>query len=66
MIVNASSGKMGLPDPGTELFKPAPWLVQERFRCESARLQQWEQTMIPATLQPFASMIEAEAVRFSR
>lgn len=51
-----------LTDDGTRLVAEAPSLLQDRFRRELAKLQQWEQTTILATLQRIASMMDAEDI----
>jgi DNA-binding MarR family transcriptional regulator len=51
-----------LTDDGTKLVAEAPSLLQERFHRQLAKLQQWEQTMILATLQRIASMMDAEEI----
>lgn len=47
---------------GHELLAAAPSPLQDQFRRELARLQGWEQTMILATLQRIASMMDAETL----
>jgi len=51
-----------LTDDGTKLVAEAPSLLQDRFHRELAKLQGWEQTMILATLQRIASMMDAEDI----
>jgi len=51
-----------LTDEGTKLVAEAPSLLQDRFHRELAKLQEWEQTMILATLQRIASMMDAEDI----
>ena len=51
-----------LTDDGMELVRVAPSLLQDRFHDELAKLQEWEQTMILATLQRIASMMDAEDI----
>jgi len=51
-----------LTDDGVKLVREAPSLLQDRFRRELAKLQEWEQTMILATLQRIASMMDAEEI----
>ncbi len=48
-----------LTEEGGQLIFAAPSVLQERFRRELGKLQQWEQTMILATLQRVASMMDA-------
>jgi len=47
---------------GAELVVEAPSLLHDRWRRELAKLQEWEQTMILATLQRIASMMDAEDI----
>ena len=54
-----------LTDDGAELVAEAPSLLQDRFHRELAKLQEWEQTMILATLQRIASMMDAEDIEAS-
>jgi len=54
-----------LTDDGAKLVAEAPSLLQDRFRRELARLQEWERTMILATLQRIASMMDAEDIEAS-
>jgi DNA-binding MarR family transcriptional regulator len=51
-----------LTDEGAKLVAEAPSLLQDQFRRELAKLQEWEQTMILATLQRIASMMDAEDI----
>jgi len=51
-----------LTDDGAKLVVEAPSLLQDRFHRELAKLQEWEQTMILATLQRIASMMDAEDI----
>jgi DNA-binding MarR family transcriptional regulator len=51
-----------LTDDGLQMVKEAPSLLQDRFHRELAKLQEWEQTMILATLQRIASMMDAEEI----
>jgi DNA-binding MarR family transcriptional regulator len=52
-----------LTDAGAKVVEEAPSLLQDRFRWELSRLQQWEQTTILATLQRIAAMMDAEAIQ---
>ena len=45
---------------GLELLADAPSPLQDRFRGEFARLEEWEQTHMLATLQRIASMMDAD------
>ena len=51
-----------LTDDGAKLVAEAPSLLQDRFHRELAKLHEWEQTMILATLQRIASMMDAEDI----
>lgn len=51
-----------LTDDGAELLIAAPSLLQDRFRRELAKLEQWEQTRLLASLQHIASMMDAEEI----
>ena len=51
-----------LTEAGKELIREAPSLLQERFRAELTRLEEWERTMILATLQRTAGMMDAELI----
>ena len=51
-----------LTEAGVRMVAAAPSLLQGRFRAELARLPRWEQTMILATLQRIATMMDAETV----
>ena len=54
-----------LTEAGSRLVDEAPSLLQDRFREELTCLQEWEQTMILATLQRIATMMDAEAIEAS-
>ena len=47
---------------GEEVMAAAPSLLQDRFRAELARVEDWEQTMILAMLQRIAAMMDAESL----
>jgi DNA-binding MarR family transcriptional regulator len=47
---------------GQELLDQAPSLLQDRFRRELRKLEQWEQTQMLALLQRIAGMMEADTV----
>ncbi len=47
---------------GEEVMAAAPSLLQDRFRQELIRLEEWEQTTILATLQRIAAMMDAESL----
>lgn len=48
-----------LSEQGETVLKKSPSPLQERFHCELAKLEQWEQTQILATLQRIAAMMGA-------
>lgn len=47
---------------GTRTLKKVPSLLQDRFRSELSRLEEWERTQILALLQRLASMMDAEGI----
>ena len=47
---------------GTEVLRSAPSLLQDSFRSELAKLEQWEQTQLLASLQHIATMMDAEGI----
>jgi DNA-binding MarR family transcriptional regulator len=47
---------------GGRTLRDAPSLLQDRFRSELARLKEWEQTQLLATLQRVAAMMNAEEI----
>ncbi len=49
-----------LTDKGRAVLESAPPLLQDRFRRELLKLQEWEQTQMLATLQRIASMMDAD------
>ncbi|WP_339727451.1 MarR family transcriptional regulator [uncultured Gimesia sp.] len=49
-----------LTEEGRAVLKNAPSLLQDRFRRELLRLQEWEQTQMLSTLQRIAYMMDAE------
>jgi hypothetical protein len=51
-----------LTEGGREIVEEAPSPLQERFHQELSRLQEWERTMILATLQRIAAMMDAEEI----
>lgn len=53
------SVRMSLTSGGSELLARAPSLLQEEFRHELSKLEEWEQLSILATLQRIASMMDA-------
>ncbi|MHC4064822.1 MAG: MarR family winged helix-turn-helix transcriptional regulator, partial [Planctomycetota bacterium] len=48
--------------PGEDVLAAAPSLLQDRFRAELARAEDWERTMILAMLQRIAAMMDAESL----
>jgi hypothetical protein len=53
---------VALTGGGAELLEGAPSLLQDRFRRELAKLEQWEQTQLLASLQRIASMMDAAKI----
>lgn len=51
-----------LTDEGHKVLEEAPSPLQDRFRRELSRLHKWERTMILATLQRIAAMMDAEGI----
>lgn len=51
-----------LTDQGREVLGKALLLLQDRFRQELLKLQEWEQTQMLATLQRIASMMDADEI----
>lgn len=47
---------------GASVLKETPTLLEDRFRRELSRLEQWEQTQTLATLQRIATMMEASEI----
>jgi len=47
---------------GARTLRDAPSLLQDRFRSELARLEEWEQTQLLATLQRVSAMMDAEEI----
>ncbi len=47
---------------GEEVLAAAPSLLQDRFRAELARVEDWERNMILAMLQRIAAMMDAESL----
>ena len=47
---------------GGRTLRDAPSLLQDRFRSELARLEEWEQSQLLATLQRVAAMMDAEEI----
>lgn len=51
-----------LTDQGSEMLKDAPTPLQESFTKQFSDLQEWEQTMIIASLQRVAYMMDAQHI----
>ena len=51
-----------LTSDGEDVLAAAPSLLQDQFRQELTRLEEWEQTTILATLQRIAAMMDAESL----
>jgi DNA-binding MarR family transcriptional regulator len=47
---------------GTSVLRDAPSLLQDRFRRELSRLEEWERSQMLATLQRIASLMDAEGL----
>jgi len=52
-------------EEGLRLLEAAPSPLQDRFRAEFSRLEEWEQTHMLATLQHIAAMMDAEQLEAS-
>lgn len=68
LVVRSRSGTdrrsivVELTDEGSQILESAPSLLQDRFRQELLKLQEWEQTQMLATLQRIAAMMDAEDI----
>jgi len=51
-----------LTEAGTDMLKEAPMPLQDQFARQFNDLQQWEQTMIIASLQRIAHMMDAQHI----
>ena len=51
-----------LTEEGRAVLEDTPSLLQDQFRRELLKLQEWEQTQMLATLQPIAGMMDAEEI----
>lgn len=51
-----------LTPAGAEMLRDAPSLLQDRFRRELARLEEWERTQMLSILQRLAGMMDAESI----
>lgn len=60
--VDRRSVEVSLTEAGLELRETAPSLLQDRFRNELLRLQEWEQNQLLASLQRIAAMMNAEGI----
>ena len=49
-----------LTEEGQAVLESAPSLLQDRFRRELLKLEEWEQTLMLASLQRIAAMMDAE------
>ncbi len=56
------SHRISVTAAGTRMLEHAPSLLQDRFRLELGSAEEWERTMILATLQRIASMMDAESL----
>ena len=56
------SSVVSVTPAGARVLTQAPSLLQDRFRSELSRLEEWERTQILALLQRLASMMDAEAI----
>jgi DNA-binding MarR family transcriptional regulator len=50
---------------GQAILDATPSPLQDRFRSEIAKLEEWEQTMMLSTLQRIAAMMQAEGIEAS-
>jgi len=68
LVVRTRSGEdrrtvnVVVTDRGKTVLKAAPSLLQDRFRRELLKLEEWERTSILSTLQRIAAMMEAEGI----
>lgn len=53
---------IGVTEEGARVLEEAPSLLQERFRAELARLEDWERHWMLAALERIASMMDAEHI----
>jgi DNA-binding MarR family transcriptional regulator len=53
---------VALTEEGARLRESAPSLLQDRFRSELAKLEQWERTQLLASLQRIAAMMDADKI----
>lgn len=60
--VDRRSVVVRLTAEGERVLASAPSLLQDHFRARLAQLADWEQTMILATLQRIAAMMDAEQI----
>jgi DNA-binding MarR family transcriptional regulator len=52
--------KVAVTPAGQKLLQSAPSPLQDRFRSQFSRMEEWEQTQMLATLQRIAAMMDAE------
>lgn len=60
--VDRRAVNISVTDSGRELLARAPSLLQDEFRRELEKLQDWEQTLMLSILQRIAAMMEAEGL----
>jgi DNA-binding MarR family transcriptional regulator len=68
LVVRSRNGRdrrtvaLELTEAGAKLLEAAPSLLQDRFRAQLAKLEQWEQTQLLASLLRIAAMMDAEGI----
>jgi len=62
-VEDRRSVHLELTDAGAKVVAEAPSLLQDRFRRELSRLPPWERTMLLATLQRIAAMVDGEGIQ---
>ncbi len=53
---------IGVTEEGLRVLEEAPSLLQDRFRAELARLEDWERHWMLSALERIASMMDAEGI----
>lgn len=53
---------IGVTEEGLRVLEAAPSLLQDRFRSELARLEEWERHGLLSALERIASMMDAEGI----
>ena len=53
---------IGVTEEGLRVLDAAPSLLQDRFRAELARLEEWERHGMLSALERIASMMDAEGI----